>query len=156
MAITGARQVKNTAAAADWTLEITGFNPFLVHKLKLPVKEFEKRVRKGGAQTTPVQEPGPLKELNWSFEAWIPTDGPMRTFLWEWNDLCKTRDTSQCYKDVVATLIGPNDEPVVRWRIEDATLPKLEIEELESTPDNKKNLNFKCDLTCNDIKMEGA
>lgn len=154
MAITGARAIKNVAGSSDFMLEVTGLNPFQVHKIKLPVNEFEILVRKGGAQTTPVQEPGSLKELKWTFEAWIPTTGPERGFLWDWNQACKTRDTAQVYKDVLVTLIGPNFEPIMRWRIEDAMLPKLEIEEFESTQDNKKFFNLKCDCTCNDITQE--
>ena len=156
MAITGARAIKNTAGASEFMVEITGLNPFQVHKCKVPVKEFEIRERKGGAQTTPIQEPGPIKALKWQFEAYIPTTGPERQFLWSWNDLCKTRDTSQCYKDALVTLIGPNDEPIMRWRIEDSMLSKLEIEEFESSSGNKKDFNIKCEMTCNDVTQEAV
>ncbi len=156
MAISGARQIKNVATADSWMLEVTGFNPFLVHKVKLPKKEFEIIERKGGGQTIPVQQSGPIKALKWSFEAWIPTVGEERAFLWNWNEECKTRDTTKTYKDVTITLIGPNDDPIMRWRIEDAMLPVLEYEEFESSADNKKLLNIKCECTCNDVLQESV
>lgn len=152
--ITEAIRIGAALLGFPFRFEVNGYDTFLVQKCKLPGIEFEVVEIAGGGQTYAIKQAGGGKVTEWSAETIIPASGDARLFWSQWADLVATRDPLKYYRDITVTLLGPDDEPIMMWTLQDAWPSKpLEYEEFDAD-DKKKLARIKITGQCNRIVAE--